>query len=108
MGRPARIDKARQNRLGDSVGIFPHLAVPEPHDPPAKLFEKDRPRRVAFGVFDMLAAVDFDGHLCCTASEIKNVAPDRKLSREARAGVAQAFPPTPDPSLPGRGEEGGE
>lgn len=92
MGGPARVRNDSQNRLGNSVGILPHLAVPESHHMPAQPFEKDRPRCIALGVLDMLAAVDFDRDLCRTASVIKNIAPDRKLARKAWTGVAQAFP----------------
>lgn len=92
MGGPARIGNGSPNRFGDSIGILPYLAVPESHDAPAELFEKARPYRIAFSVFDMLATVDFDGDPRRSTSEIKDIAPNGELAREARASVAQAFP----------------
>ncbi len=92
MGGPARIGNGSQNRFGDSIGILPYLAVPESHDAPAELFEKARPRFIPLIIFDMLATVDFDGDPRRSTSEIKDIAPDRKLARESRTGVAQALP----------------
>ena len=92
MGWPARIRDSCQNRLSDSIRILPHLAVPESHHAPAEPFEKQRPFRIAFSVFDMLATVDFDRDLCRPAGEIKHIASDRKLAGEARMRVAQALP----------------
>jgi len=92
VGWPARISNGCQNRLSDSVRIFPHLAVPESDHAPAEPFEKHRSCCVALGVLDMVAAIDLDRDFRRPACEIKHIWSYRKLAREAWARLAQALP----------------
>ena len=68
--------------LRRTIGIVSDFIVPQPDHAPALQFQEGRPSVVISRGFDVLAAIEFDSHLCLAAGDIDDVRADDELPGE--------------------------
>jgi hypothetical protein len=87
------------NHFNAVVGLFQNLVVPETDNPESTSIQKSRARFIAFTLFGMLAAVDFNDQSGVDACEVDNEPANRVLPSKLEAVKRPPAQPVPKPLL---------